>query len=346
MNPWSKKHKAVTKASSGGMPYSLSNSFAEPLTHRELVALTLARGDDALVAAYSDHSLKYTPNGGSHDLRAAIAEQYGASITAEHVLVFTGAQVALQTAALALAAECHTIVFTPGYQSTIEAPSHFGGNVTQIPLSAAEDWAIDLVKVERAIVPGVTKYLVLNVPHNPSGTLISRRVQIELAALCDRHGIYVLCDEVYRLLEHDPADRLPAFADLYRRGISCVTLSKPWGGCGITIGWLAFSDLAIKQRLVDVQYFNTACPARSSELQALMVLRASDEILKIRRRFIRSNFELLHSFMVRYAKFFSWVQPKAGAIAFVKFNGPLTTEELGYELAEVGISIKPACVHL
>ena len=45
-------------------------------------------------------------------------------------------------------------------------------------------------------------------------------------------------------------------------------LSKPWGGCGITIGWLALQDLDLKQRLVDVQYFGTASPSRASELQA------------------------------------------------------------------------------
>ena len=69
---------------------------------------------------------------------------------------------------------------------------------------------------------------------------MSAEVQCALVALAEKHSIYILSDEVYRLLEHDPADRLPAMADLYSRGISAVTLSKPWGGCGITIGWLAF----------------------------------------------------------------------------------------------------------
>jgi hypothetical protein len=119
-------------------------------------------------------------------------------------------------------------------------------------------------------------------------------------------------------------------------GVACTTLRASshvcrWGGCGVTIGWLAFHDLrsvpeydiliptlprglcgdkigvhvspqaiarwslmnapfslpcvlcvfdvgrsiSIKQRLVDVQYFGTACPSRASELQAIMVLRAS-----------------------------------------------------------------------
>jgi len=56
-------------------------------------------------------------------------------------------------------------------------------------------------------------------------------------------------------------------ADTYSKGISAVTMSKPWGACGITIGWLAFQDMDLKQKLLDVQYFNTACPARASEIQ-------------------------------------------------------------------------------
>ena len=145
--PWSKKHKRVFRASSGGTPFSLSNSFAQPLTHKELVQLALERGDSELVEEYNDHSLAYTPNGGRYvvmaykvmayklwprmhaqrrqvcsyglysygplaytpndgslDLRNEIATRfYGAEICADNVLVTTGGQVALQTAAMALA---------------------------------------------------------------------------------------------------------------------------------------------------------------------------------------------------------------------------------------------------
>ena len=89
-------------------------------------------------------------------------------------------------------------------------------------------------------------------------------------------------------------------------------LSKPWGGCGITIGWLAFQDLTLKQRLVDVQYFGTASPSRASELQAIMALRASDAILQRNMAIIRSNLKLLDSFIARHADLFEWVRPTAG----------------------------------
>ena len=339
--PWSKKHKKVTRASAGGVPFSLSNSFAQPLTHSELMQLTAARGDTELVDAYNNHVLTYTPNGGSLDLREEIAKLYGPAIGSDNILVFAGAQVALQTAAIALAADCHTIVFTPGYQSTVASPGHAGSDVTYIELKAANGWRIDPREVEAAIREN-TKYLVMNVPYNPAGTTMSCDLQLQIKAIAEKHGIRIMSDEVYHLLEHDSADRLPAMADLYPQGISAVTLSKPWGGCGITIGWLAFQDLSIKQQLIDVQYFGTACPSRASELQAIMTLRASDAILEKNLTIIRHNLRLLTQFIERYSDLFEWVPPKAGAIAFIKFKGPMTSEELGQELAGAGIGIKPA----
>lgn len=86
--PWSKKHKHVTRAAHGGTPYNLSNSFAEPLTNSYLMDLARKRGDEALIDEYTNHSLEYTPNGGSLDLREEIARRYGERITAEHILVF------------------------------------------------------------------------------------------------------------------------------------------------------------------------------------------------------------------------------------------------------------------
>lgn len=137
-------------------------------------------------------------------------------------------QVALQTAAFALAKDCHSITFTPGYQSTVETPLHAGGNCTQIRLRASNGWQIDLDEVQAAIRED-TRYIVINQPYNPAGTLMSPELHAELIAIADAHGIYILSDEVYRLLEHDPKDRLSAMADAYHRGISVVTVSKPWG---------------------------------------------------------------------------------------------------------------------
>ena len=139
-------------------------------------------------------------------------------------------------------------------------------------------------------------------------------------------------------------DRLPAMADLYDKGLSVVTMSKPWGGCGITVGWLAFQDMDLRQKLIDTMYFHTACPSRASEIQGIMTLRASDQILERNLKIIKYNITLLDQFIEKYSDLFEWVRPNAGAICYVKFKGPLSSDELGTELAKAGISIKPSYV--
>jgi aspartate/methionine/tyrosine aminotransferase len=349
--PWSKKHKQLSKASTGGLSFSLSNSFAEPFTCKDLISWTLERQDNdgqSLVDEYYNHDLHYTPNGGSRDLLEEIAKLYGPNIAAEkNILVFPGAQVALQTAARAIVgndASCHAITVTPCYQSVQEGPNQAGcGSTTKIQLKASNGWQLDMADVEAAIQDN-TRYIVINEPFNPAGTLMSAGNQAALIRLARQHDIYVLCDEVYRFLEHDPAVRLPAMADAYEKGLSVVTLSKPWGACGVTIGWIASQDQElIREQLWNVQYFGCACPSRASELQAIMVLRNSRRILSRNMSIIRDNKKLLEQFMDDYSDLFSWVPPTAGAICAIHFHGPLSSAELGDQLArEAGISVKPA----
>jgi aspartate/methionine/tyrosine aminotransferase len=338
--PWSKKHKSVT----ANACFSLSNSFAQPLSSQELVELSLQRGDKEIVELYHKHPLVYTSNGGSLDLRTEIARLYGPNINAENIVVLAGGQVALQTAAIALLDnDSHSIVFTPGYQSVQVAPRHAGSQVTTILLRPEDNWQINPEKVEAAIHAS-TKYIVINEPYNPAGTLMSHQLQERLVEIAKSNDLYLLSDEAYRFLEHDANDRLLPIADLYNKGMSVCTLSKPWGGCGITVGWIALQDLDIRQKLIDTQYFGTTCPSRASEIQAIMTLRASDIILKKNLGIIGDNLAMLDEFFERYGNLFEWVRPRAGTVAFVKFKGPLTSEELGEQLAKSRISIKPAYV--
>ena len=312
----------------------------------ELINKVKATGNTSLIEMYNNHNLEYVPNGGSHDLRQDIAHTiYEDKLSAENVLVFPGAQVAIQTAALAFATKGHSIVFTPGYQSTVESPLWAVGNegVTKIQRLPSNNWQVDIQKLREAIIPDKTRFLILNEPHNPSCILMTAELQQQVIDVCREHDIIILCDEVYRLLEHDVDDRLPPIANVYEKGISCVTMSKPWGGCGITIGWLACQDMSMIQHLIDVQYFGCACVSRASEIQGRMVLQVSDTILKERREIILQNKAILQDFIEnKYKEWFEWNIPNAGAICFVKFKGPCTSAQLGKLLADASISIKPA----
>ena len=339
-------HIYIDKREFKGCKFSLSNSFAEPLSMPELINKVKATGNTSLLEMYNSHDLEYVPNGGSLDLRQDIAHTiYEDKLSAENVLVSPGAQVAIQTAALAFATNGHSIVFTPGYQSTVESPLWAVNNegITKIQRLPSNNWQVDVQKLREAIIPNKTKFLILNEPNNPSGLVMSVELQQQVIDVCREHDIIILCDEVYRLLEHDDDARLPPIANVYEKGISCVTMSKPWGGCGITIGWLACQDMSMIQQLIDVQYFGCACVSRASEIQGRMVLQVSDMILKERREIIFQNKALLQDFIEnKYKERFEWNRPNAGAICFVKFKGPYTSEQLGRLLADASISIKPA----
>lgn len=338
--PWSKKHKRVTR----GAVYSLSNSFAQPLTNSELIAWAVARGDESLVEQYQHHSLAYGGSGGSLDLRTEIAKLYGPEIGADNVVVCSSCQMGLQLVASAvLSPGDHAISFSPGYQSVQMAPQYAGAEITRLLLRPENGWSIELDAVEAAIQPN-TKYIVFNAPYNPAGTLISHDTQDRLKAIARQHGIYLGADEIYRFLEHDEKDRLQGTGAFYERGISIQGMSKSWGGCGISLGWIATRDKDLIEKILDLQYFGTTCQSRAAEIQAIMALRASEFILERNLEIIRHNLGLLDQFMADYAEYFSWVRPSAGATCFIEFKGPWPADVLGYKLAQAGISVKPAYV--
>ena len=346
--PWSKRHKAVTKNDREGLQYNLSNSFAQPTSQAELERLATERGDDELIAAYRDHPLGYTPNGGSSDCRAAVAGEIFEDCGADDVLITAGGQVALQTVAFALLdKDSHAVVFTPSYQSCQETPLHAGASVTKVRLTRENNWDIDLAALTKACRGRAgwsvdTKLILINQPWNPAGTLISREKLDAIVDIARRHNAWILADEIYRFLEHDAATRLPAIADIYERGVSIGALSKPFGAGGASLGWIACRDADARQRFKDAMYYGTACVARASELQGIMVLRARDALLERNLGIIRRNLAIVERFLGDNSDLFTCVKPTAGCVLFVEFKGPLTSTQLGDALANEGISIKPS----
>ena len=343
--PWSKRHKAVTKNDREGLQYNLSNSFAQPTSQAELERLATERGDDELIAAYRDHPLGYTPNGGSQDCRAAVADAIFDDCRADDLLITAGGQVAMQTVAFALLdKDSHAVVFTPSYQSCQECPLHAGAAVTKVRLTRENNWDIDIAALEDAC-RFETKLILLNQPWNPAGTLISREKLediVDVARRCGASGAWILADEIYRFLEHDDGARLPAVADLYEKGVSIGALSKPFGAGGASLGWIACRDADARQRFKDAMYYGTACVARASELQGIMVLRARDALLERNLGIVRRNLAIVERFLGENSDLFSYVKPTAGCVLFVEFKGPLTSTALGDALANEGISIKPS----
>ncbi|MBT5187877.1 MAG: pyridoxal phosphate-dependent aminotransferase [Kordiimonadaceae bacterium] len=309
-------------------------SSAEPLTHKELIAMANNNGDQHLVDLYNDHSLGYAENGGSLDLRQEIAKLYGAKITADNIVVFPGAQTGMTlTTQTVLDKSDHSIIVTPSYQSLEEGVIIAGGGFTRVALSPDNDWNLELDAVEAAIQYN-TKYIVLNDPHNPSGALMNTEDKRALIALAEKNNLQILSDEVYRLLELDPSDRSASMAEMSKNAIALGTMAKPYGAGGMCIGWVVCQDKDFIKNLLKTQHIYAVCFSRAGEIQAMMALRSSDDIIKRNMDIIKDNLILLDEFFAEYSDLFEWVYPKAGGTGFAKFKGPLTGDQLAAELQE------------
>jgi aspartate/methionine/tyrosine aminotransferase len=238
----------------------------------------------------------------------------------------------------------HVIVIDPCYQSLKTLPRSFGAHVTGILLDSAKGWCLPLEELEKAFLPN-TKLLVLNYPHNPTGTILERAVFEDLIKLARKHGTYIFCDEVYRYLEIDERDRLPSIADAYEKGIALNVMTKAFGLAGLRIGWLATQDADFMQKVGSYKLYTSICNSSPSEILALIGLRAKSKILKRSREVMLNNLKILDSFIEKHHKFLSWDRPQSGTMAVVKLLLPVSIEKFTEELVrKMGVLIMPGPV--
>ncbi len=281
--------------------------------------LELADGETR--ALWDGLALGYTESTGHPLLRREIASLYD-TIDPDEVLVFAGAEEAVFCLMnVLLGPDDHAIVTWPGYQSLHEVARAAGARVSLHELREPNGWALDFEELRRQITPA-TRLIVVNVPHNPTGMLADRATFDRLVELAAESGAYLLVDEVYRGLELDQADRLPAGADALPQGISLGVMSKSFAMAGLRIGWLATHDRDLLDRVARFKDYTTICSAAPSEILAIIALRARDRVLARSRSIVAANLHLLDGFFEEWADRFTWVRPRAGSIGYPRLTAP------------------------
>ena len=298
----------------------------------------LALADDETRALWDGLQLGYTESNGHPLLRREIAALYE-TIEPDEVLTFAGAEEAVFCLANVLLGPAdHAIVTWPGYQSLYEVARATGADVTLHELHKAAGWALDL-DLRRQVSPA-TKLIVVNLPHNPTGMLPDPATYRALVEIAADAGAHLLVDEVYRGLEFDEGDRLPAGADALPRGLSLGVMSKAYAMAGLRIGWLATHDRDARSRrtiatcspathdrdllarLAAYKDYTTICSSAPSKILSIIALRAGDRVLARSRGIVASNMDLLDAFFEDWADRFTWVRPRAGSIGFPRLTVP------------------------
>ncbi len=321
-------------------PYMLSSSDAESVAIADLLAFE----PDATERLFAQR-LGYTESAGAPELRAAAAAIY-ATTAPDDVIVVAAAEEGIFTAYHALLEPGnHVVVETPCYESAVQVALSAGADVTPWRRSQTDGWAFDLDALDRALRPD-TRLVYVNTPHNPTGTQMPRAVLDRVIELCAERGAWLFCDEVYRELEHDPADILPGAVDLYERAISLGSMSKTYGLPGLRLGWLASRDREALARIIDFKHYTTICSSAPSELLSALALRNRAALSSRNRAILLANLELLDAFLDRQAARLSWVRPTAGPIGFARVHGlDDTTEYCARLVVDTGVLLLPGTVY-
>jgi aspartate/methionine/tyrosine aminotransferase len=290
--------------------YLLSPSDCESLSMGELLDMA----DAECLNLWHSLKLGYTESPGHPLLREEAAGFYRA-LSAPEILIANpeeGILIAMQSL---LEKGDEVIALEPSYQSLQEIPRALGCRVVGWPLTVREGrWQLDLKFLKAAITPR-TKMVVVNFPHNPTGYLPDQKTFTELLALVEEKSLYLFSDEIYRMLEHDPAMRLPAAADCYARAVSLGGLSKSFGLPGLRIGWLATRDGAARQKFAVIKDYTSICSSAPSEILGIIALRARERIVREKLALILENVQLARDFFHKHGDIFQWLEPLAGSTA-------------------------------
>lgn len=320
--------------------HHLCASDMQSMTLAELLALATPEQREAWDRLW----LGYTETRGAPALRAAIAGTYD-GLDADEVLVTVGAEEGIFLALQALLGpDDHAVTLIPNYQS-LESVAAGLCAVTGVPLDADRGWALDPDRLAAALRPN-TRAILLNFPHNPTGSLPRHSVFHAVVEIARSRGIWILSDEVFRGLERRDEDRLPAMAEIYERGLSVGVLSKAYGLPGLRLGWLAGRDRDLLRRIERLKDYTTICTPAPSEALGEIAIGARDRILARSRALIASNLPMLDAFFARHTNRFDWQPPAAGCIAYPRYRGAEGVDAFAADLVErTGVLLLPAGIY-
>ena len=238
--------------------------------------------------------LGYTEACGRPSLRARIAEHYlnyyGANISPEQVIVTTGSSAAFSLAFLNLAGKHRRMAFpVPGYPAYRSIARAYGIDVVDLPAGRAQNWMPDPEAIERLHLEHGLDAILIASPNNPTGTMITPDVLKRIVDMCEKHGIWIISDEIYHGLTYGGQDE--TLLNHTQNALIINSFSKYYGMTGWRIGWMVV-PLNIVRQLETLAQHLFISPPTMSQVVAEAAMDAKEE-LEARVRSYQENRDLL-----------------------------------------------------
>lgn len=304
--------------------YNIAETCVESLKVGELLDIAqIDRG--VFFNGLAETKLTYGAIPGSVELRHQITELYHKKKTIDNVIVTNGGIGANFLAIFTLVRPGDEVVAVyPTYQQLYSLPEALGAKVRRLRAEPGDGFIPDMNKL-RSLVKSNTRAIVINTPNNPTGACFGEEIMKEIAEIADKVGAWVVCDEVYRGLEHNGSYSVPSIADIYEKGIGTSSMSKVYSLAGLRLGWVTANELFIKECFRHRDYNIISCGMIDDALAAI-ALKNKKKILERNMKILLENKKVLTDW-VENTEGVSFTVPDSGTTALIKYDHDMGSEE-------------------
>ncbi len=314
--------------------YNLSESGVHPFSLEEMMVF-----DD--IKNILNTRLGYIQTDGTPELKKHITKLYS-GINEENILVTTGSSEANMLSVWSLIRPgTETLFMLPNFMQIYGLMKSYGANLKTFFLKEDRNWQPDLKELKN-IVSKETEVIAITNPNNPTGAQLDEKAREAILDLAKWSGAWLICDEVYQGAELD-GKITPSFWGRYDKTIVTCGLSKSYGLSGLRVGW-AVAPKRIIRNLWKYKDYTTISLSALSDRLACTALKSDNrkKIFQRTRSIIRKNFDILKAWMDHQEGLFTYVPPKAGAIAFPGYNIKINASKLAEKaLREKRVLLQP-----
>jgi aspartate aminotransferase len=293
---------------------------------------------DALEEVYDKGFVKYGQAKGLPEFRLALAKktskQYGVDITQENILVCPGARYAVYLAITTLLNPGdEIIVFEPSWPAYKDCAMSAGIKVRTIKTDLENNWEPSIEQINEIINPN-TKMIIQNYPNNPTGKILSEKIQDEIFKIVKKHNLYLLSDEIYAQYSYSKWKSVLSYN--YDKAIITQSFSKSHAMTGFRIGY-AVSSPQIIEKMAKLQ---AICLTNVSEPIQYVAMKALDADTSNNSNIVKARLDIV----IQKAKEIDldFVKPDGAMYLFARikkegFDGT----EFSNKLLDYGLAVAP-----
>jgi aspartate aminotransferase len=246
----------------------------------------------AAVQALERNFTKYTPTGGTRDLKKAVIERHAASfgsnyIPEECLVTVGGKQAIFEAIAATIDHGDEVILPVPYWVSFLDVINYAGGKAVLLETREDEGFAVRAQAVEKVVTPK-TKLVIVNSPNNPTGAVTPPEEMDRLLDLAVRHNVLLLSDECYCQFLYDGREPFSIGSSRNRENLIIVgSLSKTYSMTGWRVGF-ALAAPKLLANMLKLQSHSTSNPTSFAQSGAVEALRGpQDSVAMMRGEFER-----------------------------------------------------------